>query len=169
MTGDANTVLEEALALALTTTPAPKPAYVDSMARKITRRGILWLGQTCNLRCHFCYFLDRIEDESHAEHVFMTLEKAREICRTLVDFYGNNSIDIQGGEPTLWPQIYDLVAYCAEIGLSPTIISNVQVLSNRAAVQRLKQSGLRDVLVSLQGLGSIYDELVGQKGGTSGR
>lgn len=164
MTAASGSVLEQALALAVTTSPAPKPVYVYSQARKITRRGILWLGQTCNLRCNFCYFLDRIEDENHAEHAFMSLDKAKEICRTLVDHYGNNSIDIQGGEPTLWPQIYDLVAFCAEIGLSPTIISNVQVLSNRATVARFRSSGLRDVLVSVQGLGAVYDELVGQHG-----
>lgn len=164
MSIDSGSVLEQALRLAATATPAPKPVYVSSEARKITRRGILWLGQTCNLRCHFCYFLDRIEDEDHAEHAFMSLDKAKEICRTLVDYYGNNSLDIQGGEPTLWPHIYDLVAYCAEIGLSPTIISNVQVLSNRATVARFRSAGLRDVLVSVQGLGAVYDELVGQQG-----
>jgi molybdenum cofactor biosynthesis enzyme MoaA len=164
MTTASSPVLDQALAMAVCPNPAPKPVYISSLARKITRRGILWLGQTCNLRCHFCYFLDRIENEDHAEHAFMTLEKAKEICRTLVEFYGNNSIDIQGGEPTLWPQIYDLVAYCVEIGLSPTIISNVQVLSNRATVARFRSAGLRDVLVSVQGLGAVYDELVGQPG-----
>lgn len=164
MTGNTASVLEEALALAVAGAPAPKPVYTASNERKITRRGILWLGQTCNLRCHFCYFLDRIEDENHPEHAFMSLEKAKEICRTLVDHYGNNSIDIQGGEPTLWPHIYDLVAYCAEIGLSPTIISNVQVLANRAAAARLRSARLRDVLVSLQGLGAAYDEIVGRQG-----
>jgi pyruvate-formate lyase-activating enzyme len=164
MSAPASSVLGDALALAATAAPAPKPTYTSSLARKITRRGILWLGQTCNLRCHFCYFLDRIEDEHHAEHSFMSLEKAKEICRALVDFYGNNSIDIQGGEPTLWPAIYDLVSFCAEIGLSPTIISNAQVLSNRGTVARFRCSGLRDVLVSIQGLGTVYDELVGQTG-----
>jgi uncharacterized Fe-S cluster-containing radical SAM superfamily protein len=164
MTPTTGSVLEHAVALAVTDTPAPKPAYVSIQARKITRRGILWLGQTCNLRCHFCYFLDRIENEDHAEHAFMSLDKAKEICRTLVDHYGNNSVDIQGGEPTLWPQIYDLVAFCAEIGLSPTIISNAQVLSNRATVARFRGSGLRDVLMSVQGLGGVYDEIVGQPG-----
>jgi len=164
MTVDSESVLEQALALAVTPTPAAKPAYIASKTRKITRRGILWLGQTCNLRCHFCYFLDRIEDERHPEHAFMSLDKAKEICRTLVEHYGNNSIDIQGGEPTLYPQIYDLVAYCAEIGLSPTIITNAQVLANRAAVTRFRHSGLRDFLVSVQGLGAIYDELVGRQG-----
>jgi MoaA/NifB/PqqE/SkfB family radical SAM enzyme len=157
-------VLAQALALATTPAPAPKPAYVPSGARAITRRGILWLGQTCNLRCHFCYFLDRIEDETHAEHAFMRLEKAMEICRTLVEHYGNNSIDIQGGEPTLYSDIYSLVAYCAEIGLSPTIITNAQVLSNREKVAQFRAAGLRDFLVSVQGLGDVYDELVGSRG-----
>jgi pyruvate-formate lyase-activating enzyme len=164
MTVRSTSDLDQALSIAMTETPAAKPAYVASGARKITRRGILWLGQTCNLRCHFCYFLDRIEDSHHPEHAFMSLEKAKEICRTLVDVYGNSSIDIQGGEPTLHPQIYDLVAYCAEIGLSPTIITNAQVLANRALVARLRSSGLRDFLVSVQGLGAVYDELVGQQG-----
>lgn len=164
MTGESESVLERALEVAVSSTPADKPAYTASKARKITRRGILWLGQTCNLRCHFCYFLDRIEDERHPEHAFMSLEKAKEICRTLVEHYGNNSIDIQGGEPTLYPKIYDLVAYCAEIGLSPTIITNAQVLSNRAVVTRFRNAGLRDFLVSVQGLGAVYDELVGQDG-----
>ncbi len=157
-------VLAQALALAATTAPAPKPAYVASRARAITRRGILWLGQTCNLRCHFCYFLDRIEDENHAEHSFMRLDKVKEICRTLVEQYGNNSIDIQGGEPTLYPEIYELVAYCAEIGLAPTIITNAQVLSNPEKVARFRGSGLRDFLISVQGLGTAYDELVGSRG-----
>jgi MoaA/NifB/PqqE/SkfB family radical SAM enzyme len=157
-------LLAAALALAATDAPAAKPVYRASAARKITRRGILWLGQTCNLRCHFCYFLDRIEDESHPEHDFMPLEKAQEICRTLVDYYGNNSIDIQGGEPTLHPRIFELVAYCAEIGLAPTLITNAQTLANRELVARYRAAGLRDFLVSVQGLGAVYDEIVRRPG-----
>lgn len=164
MSGSRVSVLEAALASAATNAAAPKPGYVPTTARKITRRGILWLGQTCNLRCHFCYFLDRIEKEGHPEHAFMSLEKAKEICRTLVEHYGNNSIDIQGGEPTLWPHIYDLVTYCVGIGLSPTIISNLQVLASRPTAARFKNAGLRDVLASIQGLGAVYDDLVRQQG-----
>jgi len=165
MTARVGSVLEAALALATTDSPAPKPEYRRTEARNITRRGILWLGQTCNLRCSFCYFLDRIQDESHPEHPFMTLDKAKTICRTLVDYYGNNSIDIQGGEPTLYPEIYELVAYCVEIGLSPTLITNAQALAKRELAARYKDAGLRDFLVSVQGLGEVYDTLVGRSGG----
>lgn len=164
MMASPRSVLAEALALATTDQPAPALAYRPTTARKITRRGILWLGQTCNLRCHFCYFLDRIQDANHPEHRFMSLEKAKAICRTLVEYYGNNSIDIQGGEPTLWPDVFELVRYCDAIGLSPTLITNAQTLSSRDVAIRFRDSGVRDFLVSVQGLGAAYDEIVGRAG-----
>lgn len=121
----------------------------------------MWLGQTCNLRCHFCYFLDRIEDGEHPEHAFMSIEKAKALCKTLVDFYGNDAIDIQGGEPTIYRHIYELVAYCRQIGLQPTLITNALVLSDKKKVQRFKDAGIRDFLVSVQGLGLAHDMAVG--------
>lgn len=155
---------DEAIALAGCAAGRPGQAYHPTQARKVTRRGILWLGQTCNLRCHFCYFLDRIQDDSHPEHAFMGLDKAKAICRTLVDYYGNNSVDIQGGEPTLYPPIYDLVKYCAEIGLSPTLITNAIALSKHDNVLRFRDHGIRDFLISVQGLGEVYDRIVRRKG-----
>jgi hypothetical protein len=94
----------------------------------------------------------------------MSLEKAEEICRTLVGTYGNNSVDIQGGEPTLWPHIVELVSYCAEIGLSPTVITNAQVLDRPERVTPFRDAGLRDFIVSVQGLGPVYDWVVGRRG-----
>jgi MoaA/NifB/PqqE/SkfB family radical SAM enzyme len=144
--------------------PTKIPAYTKTSIRKITRRGIMWVGQTCNLRCHFCYYLDRIQDPNHPEHDFMTVEKAKEICRTLVEVYGNSSVDIQGGEPTLMPGILELIEYCAEIGLATTLITNAQALHKKSIVQKYKDAGVRDFLVSLQALGPVYDQTVSQEG-----
>jgi MoaA/NifB/PqqE/SkfB family radical SAM enzyme len=124
----------------------------------------MWLGQTCNIRCHFCYFLDRINATDHAEHPFMSLEKAKKICSTLVDVYGNNAIDIQGGEPTLFRHINELVEHCRTIGLLPTLITNAIALQEASRCSALKQAGIRDLLVSVQGIGETYDEIVGVKG-----
>ncbi len=157
-------ILEEAMSYASPDGGADGRVYLPTLSRKLTRRGILWLGLTCNLRCHFCYFLDRIEDPAHPQHDFMSLEKAKAICRTLVDYYGNNSIDIQGGEPTLYPDIYDLVEFCALIGLSPTLITNAVLLSSREEAVRFKEAGIRDFLISVQGLGSTYDRIVRREG-----
>jgi sulfatase maturation enzyme AslB (radical SAM superfamily) len=162
-------LLERALAIALPASSAARPAQAAppvarTRTREITRRGVLWLGQTCNLRCHFCYFLDRIEDKSHPEHAFMSLDKARSICRTLVDEYGNTAVDIQGGEPTLYRDIDRLVRYCADIGLAPTLITNAIVLDRNDRVQRLVDAGVADFLVSVQGLGRAHDVAVGHAG-----
>lgn len=138
--------------------------YKMTKKRVMTRRGVLWLGQTCNIKCHFCYFLDRINDREHPEHPFMDITKSKEICSRLVDHYGNNAIDIQGGEPTLYKSIYDLVAHCRMIGLMPTLITNALALSNKKITQRLKDSGIRDLLISVQGLGDTYDDIVQTKG-----
>lgn len=130
----------------------------------MTKRGVIWLGQTCNLRCYFCYFMDRIKTQDHPEHPFMSIEKAKKICATLVDHYHNNSIDIQGGEPTIYPHIYELVRFCREIGLLPTLITNALVLDNLDTCKRYIDAGIRDCLVSLHGLGSTYDTVVGVPG-----
>ena len=131
--------------------------------RVITRRAVMWLGQTCNQRCYFCYFVNRILDADHPEHAFMTLEKAKAICKILREFYGNTSIDIQGGEPTIHRDIFELTTYCHEIGLYPTLITNGLVLARPGELQKYTEANLRDFLVSLHGIGDIHDEVVGRK------
>ncbi len=139
---------------------------VHTKVRTITRRGVMWLGQTCNLRCHFCYFLDRINDKTHIEHAFMDIEKAKEICDGLRYKYDNNAIDIQGGEPMVYKHIYDLVSHCYDIGLMPTLITNAVALAEVERCERLKKAGVRDLLVSVQGIGETYDKIVGLPGGS---
>lgn len=128
-----------------------------------TRRGVIWLGQTCNLNCYFCYFAERIADKTHPEHAFFTLQKAKDICKIFVDDYGLNSIDIQGGEPTIYPHIFKLIRYCNEIGLKPTLITNLISLANFEHAKKFKDAGVYDFLVSLQGIGDTYNKVVGKK------
>lgn len=132
--------------------------------RALTRRGVMWLGQTCNQRCYFCYFINRIEDHKHPEHAFMSLDKAKKICDTLRYFYGNTAIDIQGGEPTIYKDILELVRHCHDIGLYPTLITNGLMLAKPGAIEKYRDAGLRDFLVSLHGVGDIHDDVVRVKG-----
>jgi MoaA/NifB/PqqE/SkfB family radical SAM enzyme len=143
---------------------ADRLEFTSTRKRTITKRGVLWLGQTCNLRCYFCYFLNRIANNKHAEHDFMSLEKSKKICHTLRYYYGNTAIDIQGGEPTIYPGILDLISYCREIGLVPTLITNGLHLSKPGVLETFKEAGIRDFLVSLHGIGPIHDEVVCKKG-----
>lgn len=137
---------------------------VKTKKRVMTRRGVVWLGQTCNQRCYFCYFINRIQDRKHPEHPFMTLDKACRIMDVLRHFYDNRSVDIQGGEPTIHKDILALVSHCNKIGLYPTLITNGLLLAKPGAVARYRDAGLRDFLVSLHGIGAVHDEVVGVKG-----
>jgi len=134
--------------------------------RTLNKRGVLWLGQTCNLRCFFCYFTNKINDKDHPEHKFMSLDKAKEICFKLKTVYGNEYVDIQGGEPTIYPPIYELIEYCNSIGLRPTLITNAIVLSDEKKCRRYKEAGISDFLVSTHALGEVFDNIVGLKGGS---
>lgn len=137
-----------------------RDGYALTNYRALCRRGVLWIGQTCNLRCHFCYFLDKIMDRDHPEHDFFELDKLKAMCQTLVDVYGNNSVDIQGGEPTIYRYITQLIHYCNEIGLKPTLITNGQALANPDRCGQLKQAGVYDLLISVHGLEQRYDKIV---------
>ena len=132
--------------------------------RTITKRGVIWLGQTCNLHCQFCYFFDKIHSKEHPEHAFMSLDKAKKICRALVEFYGNKAVDIQGGEPTIYNDIFELIRYCSDIGLRPTLITNGLVLDDIEVCRKYKEVGLRDFLISVHGIGEVYDRLVRRDG-----
>jgi MoaA/NifB/PqqE/SkfB family radical SAM enzyme len=140
--------------------------YAMTTHRVLNRRGVIWLGQTCNIRCYFCYFLDKINAREHPEHAMMSLEKAKEMCRVLRERYGLSSVDIQGGEPTVWGPIYELVAYCSRIGLKPTLITNGIMLAKKDVCQRLKDAGIYDFLFSIHGIGETYDKVVGLPGGS---
>jgi hypothetical protein len=96
----------------------------------------------------------------------MPLEKAKKICHTLRYVYGNRAVDIQGGEPTIYPDIFNLIEYCNEIGLAPTLITNGIVLANEDKVKRFKDAGVKDFLFSIHAIGDEYDRIVGLKGGS---
>ncbi|HRI88950.1 MAG TPA: radical SAM protein [Candidatus Hydrogenedentes bacterium] len=132
--------------------------------RVLTKRAVMWLGQTCNLRCYFCYFLNRIDDAHHPEHPFMDIQKAKDMCTILREFYGCTSIDIQGGEPTIYPHILELIRHCHDIGLYPTLITNGLHLAKPGNLEKFRDAGVRDFLCSLHGIGDIHDEVVCKKG-----
>src|SRR5262249_50859824 len=111
--------------------PAPPRGYFQTRDKLLPRRGFVSLVQDSNPPCAVCYFLDRSGQKDRPEHPIMDLEKAKAICHDLRYRYGNTSIDIQGGEPTIWRHIEELVAYCHEIGLFPTLITNAIALAKR--------------------------------------
>lgn len=56
-----------------------------------------------------------------------------------------------GGDPLKRPDIYELVAHAAKLGVRPSLTPSATPLLTRAAVAKLKESGLARLAISLDG------------------
>ncbi len=145
--------------------PAPSPSgphrrtppTIWSYDRALTRRGVLWLGLKCDLRCKFCY--DHNVPASQREWV--EPEQARAALSKFRYFYKNQFVDFMGGEPTLHPNVLDIIRYSASIDLLPTCITHALRLSDPEVVQQFADAGIHDFLVSVHGLGAVARQIHG--------
>jgi MoaA/NifB/PqqE/SkfB family radical SAM enzyme len=126
--------------------------------RQITRRGVLWLGLACDVRCKFCY------DELVAsrEKAWMPVDEATGLLDKFRFHYGNEYVDFMGGEPTLHPRVLDIVAHAATIGLRPTVITHGMHLADLDRARAFANAGIHDVLVSIHGVGETVRQIHGR-------
>jgi MoaA/NifB/PqqE/SkfB family radical SAM enzyme len=96
---------------------------------------IAWVEVTdiCNIHCEGCY------------RQFMTGHKSLEQLKEEVLFFKRwrnpDNFSIAGGEPLIHPHIVDLVAYMAEQGVKPVILTNAMALTPEL-LHELKKAGL---------------------------
>jgi pyruvate-formate lyase-activating enzyme len=137
--------------------PARLPV-IRSRERHLTRRGVLWLGLRCDVRCKFCYD----EHVPTGQKGWLSVEDAIRALEKFRFYYGNEFVDFMGGEPTLHPAILDITAHAASIGLRPTVITHGMHLAKPARAAALVGAGVHDVLVSIHGLGATAGEIHGR-------
>ncbi len=139
----------------------PNLAQEEQSKRRvaITQRGVLYVGFPCNVKCKFCYYSYHESKEWHS------LDECKQDAYLFRKKYGNNFVDITGGEPTIYPHIFELIDFCNEIGLKPTLITNVQALAKEDRVIQFKDHGVHDLLCSVHALNSSYNDLVQSRHG----
>jgi MoaA/NifB/PqqE/SkfB family radical SAM enzyme len=121
--------------------------------RTLTRRGVLYVGYPCNIRCRFCYYAHSDNREWHP------IEECKRDATLYRQEYGNECVDITGGEPTVYPRIFELLDHCGEIGLRPSLITNMQALRDEGKVKRFRDHGVYDFLCSIHGMGDVYNHI----------
>jgi organic radical activating enzyme len=129
-----------------------------STERRLTRRGVLWVGLRCDIHCKFCYD-EFIENNNKT---WISLEEATVALRKFRYFYQNEYIDFMGGEPTLHPKIVEIVRCAVNIGLRPTIITHAMHLASYDRAKQFADAGIHDFLVSIHGIGSTVEEIHGK-------
>lgn len=122
----------------------------------VCRRAVLYVTKLCNIDCEFCYY--RQEEQKHHE----PMERIRERLTAWTNgTYRVEAVDITGGEPTVHPDIREIVRSFSAAGIRPTMITNGQ---RTDLLLGLYDDGLDDALVSVHALGEAYDDMVGRRG-----
>ena len=115
---------------------------------KLSERGEIRVGFRCNARCGFCYYqelLDNpVEKEPTSEQIARQLRALRRMGATEIEF--------TGGEPTIRPDLVDLIADARKLGfVNISIITNGLRLSKRQYADKLVGAGANDFLFSIHG------------------
>ena len=121
------------------------------MQKTIPSRGTTVIDVTylCNAQCRYC----RWGDSAIPGRVAQDLEKVFIPADTLKTL-GTKRIVISGGEPTLHPQIMDIIRYYAELVDNVVIITNGYGL-DRIAMANLLNAGITGITISLDSIDAM--------------
>jgi len=117
----------------------------------------------CNNRCTFCYANapDRGDDSQE-----MTTAEVQVIIDRIADEAHCPTLSFTGGEPTLRPDLVDLVRYAASKGLRVNLITNGIRCADAAYVQALAEAGLDSAQVSVEGGSAPVHDAITQHPGS---
>lgn len=102
------------------------------------------LTQRCNLKCKHCYSSAGKQGERE-----LPPHRAREVVKQIADA-GARIIILDGGEPLMREDIYELIGYANTLGLT-TVIGTNGTLITPAVIKKLIDSGLHRCAVSIDG------------------
>ena len=111
----------------------------------------------CNLRCKHCYYEAgaKLEDELSTEESFALIDE-------IVSVFGDKTnVTFGGGEPLMRKDIFELISYGVERGLQLVLASNGTLLNEEVAA-RLMQSGVREVIIPIDGTQKTHDAIRGE-------
>ena len=117
----------------------------------VTKRGIVDLGDPCNVNCVFCF-------HTGSNNKFVPLDT----LKRLLDKLKANTREyftITGGAPTIYPDIIELIKYGVSLGLKGQMITH-----DLTRAQEFIDAGLTSFLVSLHGIGKVHDSILQKDG-----
>lgn len=125
-----------------------------------TRSGVLDVGLRCVHSCRFCYYSFHAGSRDQFAPLRAAPLRPAEDCRRIVRRFAEQGFvrfDVTGGEPTLHPDLADIIGYASgKLGLSARVITLGQLLGNPSRRRRsatlldeLLEAGVADFLFSL--------------------
>lgn len=107
--------------------------------------GWLTVNRSCNLRCGWCYA---------KESDFTAEEMTLEVAKGAIEIYNGlriKNVMLIGGEPTIHPQLLDIVRLIHQAELNPLLVTNGIRFSDANFAKAATAAGLSRAIVSLKG------------------
>jgi MoaA/NifB/PqqE/SkfB family radical SAM enzyme len=98
----------------------------------------------CNLSCSYCSEYDKVSDPIPTEILGQRLWKLKSL--------GTFGISLTGGEPTLHPQLPDLIRKCRQLGFFRTGMISNGFLLRPDLIKALNEAGLQEMQISIDGV-----------------
>lgn len=111
--------------------------------------------RACNLACRHC----SVEAGRKAENE-LSLEEIKNIISQLSSMNVFHVV-FTGGEPMLRSDIYEMIAYAVDKSIIPYLDTNATLIREKEA-EKLKESGLKNAQVSLDGTKEAHDNIRGK-------
>jgi uncharacterized radical SAM superfamily Fe-S cluster-containing enzyme len=118
--------------------------------RQKVRLSVVTITSKCNLDCPICYVHNK---NDHAFH--MSVEEFEKVLDSIVDEHspdGKGSdvdlINLTGGDPTMHPNLFELIEMCQERGIHRVSIctNGIELAKDEAVTKRLAELGARVAL-----------------------
>ena len=128
-----------------------RAAFDMKLAAHEARKLIMNITYKCANRCVFCATGDRVSAALAWDKIEAILRQHRE--------QGTDQLDIDGGEPTMHPRLVDAIGLARELGYrSINVTTNGRLLRDRTVAERLLNSGITHLLISLHGATAAVHE-----------
>ena len=114
----------------------------------------LELTRECNLRCKHC-----LNNSGKLMINQLNLEELKKLVQDLIDA-GIQEIRFTGGEPLMFDGIYELIKLADDNGVCTSIGTNATLVTEKIAI-KLKEAGLKKVVVSIDGTKETHDSIRG--------
>ena len=142
--------------------PAVRTTLFGTHQRKYPVLAEIALTYRCNNRCFFCYASAPERGRSMPE---MDTPQVELVIDKIVNQAKVPTISFTGGEPTLRPDLPDLIAFAKSRDLRTNLITNGLRCCDPAFVARLAAAGLDSAQVSLEaGNATVHDAVVDHSG-----
>jgi radical SAM protein with 4Fe4S-binding SPASM domain len=116
------------------------------------------LTERCNLRCRHCYQSAKVSEMNYKE-ICRAIDNIKEAVRSWATEYQmemSPSFHFTGGEPLLRRELFLILDYARKAGFSVALMSNGTLIDSETA-RRIREAGVSDVQISLDGLEDTHD------------